>query len=148
MAPTRPAQAASPSRTAGSRGRRQYAPQPHPGTRDRWSDEAILRALRDWTDELGRPPRRQEWSGEQPYDAGSAQRKWMREHPYWPSSSCVANHFGSWSKGLAAAGLIERAREFDDSVAERVATARQLRAAGCSVRAIAQQLGVSRLDRS
>jgi hypothetical protein len=67
----------------------------------------------------------------------------MREHPYWPSSSCVADHFGSWSKALHAAGLIERALSFDDSVAERVETAWRLRAAGHRIRAIAQELGVS-----
>jgi hypothetical protein len=115
----------------------------HPGMPGRWSDEAILRALRQWAEEMGRPPRRQEWSGEHARRAPAGQRKWMREHPYWPSSSCVAAHFGSWSKALHAAGLIERAASFDDSVAERVETAWRLRAAGLRIRTIAQELGVS-----
>jgi hypothetical protein len=118
-------------------------PMAHPGAPGRWSDEAILRALRDWTEEVGRPPRRQDWCGEQPHNAQAAQRKWMREHPYWPSSSCVAAHFGSWSKALHAAGLTTRSLAFEDSVAERVKTARRLRGDGHAIRAIADQLGVS-----
>ena len=115
----------------------------HPGTPGRWSDETILRALRDWTDEMGGPPRREEWSGEQPQNAPTGKRKWMREHPNWPSSSCVAAHFGSWSKALRAAGLIESAFHFDDTVAERVERAWRLRADGHPIRAIADQLGVA-----
>ena len=77
---------------------------------------------------MGEPPRRLEWSGERPHDAPAGQRKWMREHPYWPRSSCVAGHFGSWGKALRAAGLIDRALECEDSVAERIQTACRLRA--------------------
>ena len=120
-----------------------YVPRTHPGTPRRWSDEAILRALRQWTAEMGDPPRRVEWSGERPHDAPAGQRKWMREHPYWPSSSCVADHFGAWGKALRAAGLIDRALECEDSVAERIQTACRLRARGHRIRAVADELGVS-----
>jgi AcrR family transcriptional regulator len=92
---------------------------------------------------MGEPPRRQDWSGEQPHHVLTGQRKWMREHPYWPSSSCVADHFGSWGKALCAAGLIERAREFEDSVAERIEAAWRMRVRGHRIRAIAKDLGVS-----
>jgi len=115
----------------------------HPGTPGRWNQETILRALTDWTEEMGRPPRRQEWCGEQPQIAESGQRKWMREHPYWPSSSCVAAHFGSWSNALQAAGLTARSLSFEDSVAERIQTAWRLRAEGHRIRVIADQLGIS-----
>jgi hypothetical protein len=67
----------------------------------------------------------------------------MRDHPYWPSSSCVAAHFGTWSKALEAAGLPARRLSFGDSAAERIQTARCLRADGHPIRAIARQLGVS-----
>ena len=143
MATTRPAPAIGASRASVGRLAPPYAPLAHPGTPGRWSDEAILRALRDWTEEMGGPPRRQDWCGEQPHIAGRAQRKWMREHPYWPSSSCVAAHFGSWSKALQAAGLTARSLSFEDSVAERVAAAWRLRAGGHRIRAIAEQLAVS-----
>jgi hypothetical protein len=67
----------------------------------------------------------------------------MREHPYWPSSSCVAAHFGTWSKALRAAGLPGRKPSPEDTVAERIQTAGRMRAEGHSIRAIAEQLGVS-----
>ena len=143
MATTRPAPADGASRAAIGRPAPRYAPMEHPGTPGRWDDEAILRALRDWTTETGRPPRRQEWCGQQPHNAETGQRKWIREHPYWPSSSCVAAHFGSWSRALQTAGLIERCLDFDQSVAERVESAWRLRADGHRIRAIANQLGVS-----
>jgi hypothetical protein len=115
----------------------------HPGTPGRWSDEAIIRALRDWVAETEDPPRRQDWSGEQPERASPAQHKWMREHPYWPSSSCVAAHFGSWSKALAAAGLPARDLSFEDTLEERIETAWRMRAEGHRIRSIAARLGVS-----
>ena len=67
----------------------------------------------------------------------------MREHPHWPSSSCVAAHFGSWTKALQAGGLIERCLQFEESVAERVEIAWRLRFEGHRVPVIADQLGVS-----
>jgi len=120
-----------------------YLPLPHPGTPRRWERASILQALRTWVAQVGGPPRRQDWCGERPERASSAQRKWMVEHPRWPSSSCVAAHFGSWSAGLQAANLPARKLTFDTSVAERVQTARSLAAAGATVRAIAHELGVS-----
>jgi len=142
MAIIRPAPAAGPGRTGVDQPERRYAPMAHPGTPGRWSDEAIVRALTDWAGEIGRPPRREEWSGKQLHNASSGQRKWMREHPYWPSSSCVAGHFGSWSQALHAAGLIESACRSDEPVAERIERAWRLRADGHTIRAIADQLGV------
>jgi Homing endonuclease associated repeat len=120
-----------------------YAPLRHRPARDRWSPALVVEALRAWTAELGRPPRRVEWSGEHAGRGGDAQRKWMREYPRWPSSSCAADHFGSWSAALEAAGLAARGRRFESSVAERVLEARRLAAAGLSVREIAGRLRVS-----
>ena len=144
MAVIRSAQAVvpGPGRTGADQARRRYAPMPHPGRPGRWTDEAILRVLAQWTDEMARPPRREEWSGNQPQNASPGQRKWMREHPYWPSSSCVAVHFGSWTKALHAAGLIESAFHSEETVAERIERAWRLRADGHSIRAMADQLGV------
>jgi hypothetical protein len=115
----------------------------HPGRPHRWSRESIQVALRAWVEQTGRPPRRQDWSGERPDAAPPTQRKWMNEHPRWPSSSCVAAHFGSWSKALHAAGLSARSLTFEDAVAERVEEAWRLAATGHAIRAIADQLGVS-----
>jgi Helix-turn-helix domain of resolvase len=120
-----------------------YVPMRHPGRPHRWSRESIHLALRAWVEQTGRPPRRHDWSGERPDAAPPAQRKWMNEHPRWPSSSCVAAHFGSWSKALHAAGLSARSLTFEDAVAERVEEAWRLAATGHAIRAIADQLGVS-----
>jgi len=133
MAVTRPAPGPGSGRTGAVSLPIPYVPLAHPGTPGRWSDEAILRALQDWAAEMSAPPRRQDWSGENPQAASPAQRKWMREHPYWPSSSCVAAHFGTWSSALEAAGLPARKMSFEDTVAERVQTAghNYLRAGRC-----------------
>jgi AcrR family transcriptional regulator len=116
----------------------------HPGAPRRWDQAAIRDALRDWLAQTGQVPRRNDWSGERADQAGGAQRTWMREHPRWPSSSCVAAHFGSWSAALDAAGLPARKLTFETSVADRVTTARRLAAGGMTIRAIARALGVSR----
>ncbi|HWK29095.1 MAG TPA: helix-turn-helix domain-containing protein [Solirubrobacter sp.] len=124
--------------------RRRYRPQAHPGRRDRWSPPTILDALCEWHELTGRPPRRQDWSGERPAQASDAQRRWMREHPRWPSSSCVARHFGSWSAALEQAGLDARRLTFPTTVSERVVAARALAARGHGLTEIARRLGVSR----
>jgi len=150
MAPVRPAQvprALTASRTGGG-GRAGadalYRPMAHPGAPRRWDQETILDALRQWLVQTGQVPRRNDWSGERAAEAGPAQRTWMAEHPRWPSSSCVAAHFGSWSAALAAAGLPARKLTFETSVADRVATARRLAEGGMTIRAIARVLDVSR----
>ncbi len=143
MSPVRPAQASIPSRAAGGRAPAAYRPMPHPGRPNRWNRAAIVEALRAWFTQTGAAPRRNDWSGERPREAGRAQRKWMLEHPRWPSSSCVASHFGSWSAALEAAELPARRLTFDSSVSERVADARRLAASGVSVRRISALLGVS-----
>ncbi len=147
MATVRPAQVSrvpTASRTAGGRSSTRYRPMAHPGRPGRWDRASILAALRDWRAETGRAPRRNDWSGERPGEAGSLQRKWMREHPRWPSSSCVTAHFGSWGAALDTAGLPVRRLTFETSVADRVHTTRRLAASGMTVREVALMLGVSR----
>jgi Homing endonuclease associated repeat len=124
-------------------GRSTYRPLRHPGPRNRWTPEEIVAALHAWTNETGRPPRRADWTGERPGRAGAAQRKWMGEHPRWPSSSCVADHFGTWSAALERAALPARRLTYATTVAERVLTARGLAARGHGAAFIAGRLGVS-----
>jgi Homing endonuclease associated repeat len=143
MATTHPAPANGSSRTEVGRRLSRYLPMAHPGSPGRWDRESILVALRAWVAEVGAAPRRIEWSGERPDEAGGAQRRWMVEHPRWPSSSCVASHFGTWSAALEAAGLPARRLTFDSSVIQRVHDARRLAASGMSIRSIAEQLDVS-----
>jgi hypothetical protein len=143
MATVRPARTSAAGRAAVAPPPAGYVPMRHPGRPHRWDRDSILDALRTWVAETGRVPRRQDWSGEAPERAPSTQRKWMGEHPRWPSSSCVAAHFGSWSKALHAAGLSPRSLSFEESVADRVEAAWRLASAGRTIRAIADQLGVS-----
>ena len=143
MASVRPAVVAPRSRAALAPAPTPYTPARHPGSPGRWDRESIIDALRRWTAETGAPPRRQDWTGERAQAAKPAQRKWMHEHPRWPSSSCVASHFGSWSKALGAADLPARCLTFEDSVSDRVEAAWRMAAEGQTLRTIAQQLGVS-----
>jgi hypothetical protein len=142
MATTRPAADIEPRRAPVAH-RAKYEPMAHPGNQRHWDRDAILAALQDWVAQTGAVPRRIEWCGERPLHASSGQRKWMREHPWWPSSSCVASHFGSWSAALEAAGLPARNLTFETSVAERVESARRLARGGVPIREIAGELGVS-----
>jgi hypothetical protein len=143
MATVRPARTSAPGRAVLAPPPAGYAPMRHPGRPHRWDRDSILSALRGWVAETGSPPRRQDWSGERADEAPPAQRKWMGEHPRWPSSSCVAAHFGSWSKALQAAGLSARCLTFEDSVADRVEETWRLATAGHTIREIANLLGVS-----
>ncbi|MEZ5123126.1 MAG: helix-turn-helix transcriptional regulator [Solirubrobacterales bacterium] len=123
--------------------RRAYTPRRHPGVRGRWDRASIVQALLTWTTETGRSPRRRDWTGERPSEASPAQRKWMREHPRWPSASCVSRHFGAWSTALQAAQLPVRSLVFETSAEQRVWTSRRLAVSGWTQRAIADALGVS-----
>ena len=106
-----------------------------------WDRAAIIEALRDWAALVGRAPRAHEWSstGTGP---GPGSARWLAEHPRWPSAGTVVHHFGSWSDALRAAELPTLVVEHELPRRERVATALALRAAGESVRSIAEQLGV------
>ncbi len=128
---------------AGAVARPRYEPMAHPGNQRRWDRDAILVALQEWVGESRSAPRRMDWCGEQAQHAGWAQCKWMREHPRWPSSSCVTTHFGTWSAALEAAGLPARRLTFETSVSDRVQAARRLSVAGLVVREIAFELDVS-----
>jgi hypothetical protein len=71
-------------------------------------------------------------------------RNWEREYPRWPGLSTVERHFGSWSRGLEAAGFAARGRSGGaDPLVERVESARRLAQTGVSTSEIADLLGVS-----
>lgn len=56
--------------------------------RRRWSDEAILRSIQEWTERHGEPPAADRWP---PASSGN------------PSSRTIIRRFGSWSAGIDAA---------------------------------------------
>jgi len=78
------------------------ANQPH------WTHEQVRAALTAWTRQVGRPPTSGDWAPNT-----DMTRKWTREYPRWPSYETVRTLFGSWSKGLAAAGFRAGRRRWD-----------------------------------
>jgi hypothetical protein len=55
-----------------------------------WTDAEVIKALKDWAGEHRRAPK---W------------HEWLRAAPGRPCNQTVAEHFGSWRTGVAAAGL-------------------------------------------
>lgn len=113
---------------------------------DTWDEERIAAALRDWTKEVGIPPRSYEWCPGSARPAGligPEDSKWEREHPRWPGNTTVYRYFDSWAAALEAAGIepIYPAGP-EGSVAERVEAAMRMHIAGESNRSIAEVLGV------
>lgn len=71
-----------------------YGGEPHPLTY--WTEDRIIKAFKRWNAKYGRPPLSQEWVHDRTFHGG---------HRVWPDASTVAGRFGSWSRGVAAAGL-------------------------------------------
>jgi Homing endonuclease associated repeat len=92
------------------------------------------------------PPRSWEWCPSAARSAGlmnETESKWEREHPRWPGNTTVYRYFDSWASALEAAGLPPFTRhEFRLPLAERVAIAQAMAAAGVPVREIADELSV------
>jgi hypothetical protein len=60
-----------------------------------WTREAILFALRKWAHEYGEAPRSTDWN------------RASLDHP---TKNTVRDEFGTWNKGVRAAGLRPRSR--------------------------------------
>jgi hypothetical protein len=61
-----------------------------------------------WVRQEGAVPTSRDWT---PTD--DITRKWAREYPRWPSYETVRTLFGSWRKGVEAAGYQSRRRRWD-----------------------------------
>lgn len=76
-----------------------------------WTEEAILEAVRDWTETYGEPPAQPDWN---PYQSRVVFRDEARalryeSHPRpLPSFSTTIRRFGSWSRAIEAAGFDAR----------------------------------------
>jgi len=113
---------------------------------DTWDEQRILAAFREWTEEVGLPPRTYEWCPGAARSAGligPEECKWEREHPRWPGNTTVYRFFESWPAALEAAGIrpLFPPRP-EGTLAERVESARRMHGAGESVRSIADAIGV------
>src|SRR3954451_3887300 len=114
---------------------------------ERWTVEEVIAALQQWAREEGGPPRSIDWDPATGRGQGllpPGAMRWEREFPRWPSAKVVSIRFGSFSEGLQAAGLPAPRRRSELPLAERIATAKRLAAAGRSTRQIAGAIGVSR----
>lgn len=108
--------------------------------------EAILDALVEWTRRYGDVPTLADWD---PHRARSLGQEW-RIVRYgqgdWPSARTLANHFGSLSDALAAAGLLPRdpGRHHVDRSAEQAANRLEI----AKMRARSRRPGIEDLARS
>lgn len=111
-----------------------------------WDERRIVAALREWTLEVGAPPKTYEWCPGAARSAGlmgPQECKWEREHPRWPGNTTVYRYFESWAAALEAAGIKPRYQGSPEgTLAERVHAATRMHAAGRRIRAIADTLGV------
>lgn len=75
-------------------------------TRHFWTKEEIIEALQAFNSRYDRPPGQLDFNPSKARDKGQHTRadNYALDGDY-PHSDTVANHFGSWNKGLQAAGL-------------------------------------------
>jgi AraC-like DNA-binding protein len=75
----------------------------HPGAIERrWTSEAILAAMRDWSDRYGRLPSSYEWSRTHARRRGGQALERLGRGD-WPAASVVTSVFGSWATARDAA---------------------------------------------
>ena len=79
------------SATSIRRWRRRYG-----GTQVYWTREKILLKFHEWNKVYGRPPTSTEWLERCEFENG---------HRRWPGTANVQKRFGSWNKGMRAAGF-------------------------------------------
>ena len=75
-----------------------------------WTGADVIRAVRAWVREEREVPTSGDWT-----PTTDLARKWAREYPRWPSYETVRTLFGSWRKGLEAAGHQSRRRRWDQA---------------------------------
>ena len=85
--------------------------------------DAILAALVEWTRRYGDVPTLADWDPQRARTLGQEWRIARYHQGDWPSARTVANHFGSFSAAVAAAGLLPRdgGRRHVDRATERSA---------------------------
>lgn len=94
--------------TDGSHGpsrRSQWCPACAALRRRRWSDEQLLKAIRDWARLAGAPPATYDWSPASAPEGHTGAARYLDEPGRWPNARTVARRFGSLARAVDRAGL-------------------------------------------
>lgn len=75
--------------------------------RPEWTRGRVLAAMRSWFDEEGSAPTTADWT-----PTADPNRRWAREYPRWPSYETVRTLYGTWRRGIEAAGLTPHRRRW------------------------------------
>jgi hypothetical protein len=98
--------------TDGSNGRTgapEYCTTCAPAVHRTWTDEAVLRAIRDFARRYGRPPAMTDWNTALARKIGLPERaeRFYRDG-CWPTANSVLARFGTWNTAIRAAGFTPR----------------------------------------
>lgn len=79
--------------------------------RVRWTRDLVIARMQEWTRVYGGPPSVMEWMPTQARLRGRPEwaQRFADAKGHWPGARTVMRLFGSWTAGLAAAGLEPRA---------------------------------------
>jgi DNA-binding CsgD family transcriptional regulator len=78
----------------------EWCPECAPLRRQRWSDERLLNAIREWTQVTGAPPTLYDWSPAHAPSGHPGAARYLAERGRWPNASSVARRFGSLRAGV------------------------------------------------
>lgn len=84
----------------------EWCPECAPLRRRRWSDERLLKAIRDWTRLTGAPPTLYDWSPAHAPGGHRGAERYLAERGRWPNASSVARRFGSLRAAVQAGGML------------------------------------------
>jgi len=83
----------------------EWCPECAPRQRRRWSDDALLEAIRDWARLTGAPPTLYDWSPAHAPAGHTGAACYLAERRKWPNASSLARRFGSLRAAIDRAGV-------------------------------------------
>jgi hypothetical protein len=83
----------------------EWCPECAPLQRRRWSDDAMLEAVRDWTRLTGAPPTVYDWSPAHAPAGHAGTARYLAERGRWPNASSLGCRFGSLPAAIDKAGV-------------------------------------------
>ena len=77
--------------------------------RDIWERGTVILLIQEFNERYGRPPAASDWNPSLARRIGCIDRaERFKEDGCWPSTNTVRHLFGSWNKGIEAAGFKPR----------------------------------------